>query len=491
MTKLLNAIIVLIPLCLFAWVAVVFLDVDGETVVTWEAGENSPFVHGLRPTGRVGAVGTVEGDAFYELSGDPVYLSVTPPGNYETVDMRVWVDAKDQPVVELGATVDAEAGQIDLRPLVHQTLDGLDWDADRRGDLVHYQRRVDYANLDAVLDDPPPLASIATYHYELPEDNVVPRAWTYNGRTDQESVSLRGFHEFVTATDGRGFSIDSMYMDMNRNPGADPVAIRVYQDKELVAEVEATDDGVEAATNASLNRRHLRLDVVGLQAGLVKVELNAGNDIYWREVHTTLPKMTYSKNVFVGDEVGYLDKPRQVELWTDAQHLTLFTRHAEGVQTVALGDQRIDIAIPHEHYHVENNNVGVTRLTIPKGDVLVVTDGRVAFSREAFFNPFPVQLDDRTNLDKLGVDYIIAQYPETVVHGPWTVGEASFWLPPLEREGDAAQGLTDGSYRFVLSLPNISEREATISVHKVEMTFKRPPRSVGDILDRIAHKLGL
>lgn len=490
MTKLLNTILILVPVALFAIVGWTYLDTDGSTTLTWEAGENSPFVHGLRPSGRVSGPEKQDRGVAMRLSGDPVYLSVTPPGNYEYVDAKVWLDGMDQPMVEFGATVNAEAGQIDLRPLIHQTIDGLDWDMDRRGDLALYARNGG-ANLDAVLDDPPPLDQIATYHYSLPEDDFVPRAWTTGRDVRQSNVSLRGFHEFVTATDGRGLSVDVMYMDMNRNPGADPVAIRVYQDGELVAEAKAEDDGVDTATNASLDRRTLRVDAIGLQPGLLKVELNGNNDIYWREVNSSLPRLTYSRNVFVGDEVGYLENSRAVELWTDAQHLTLFTRHAEAVQTVTLGSQEIEIAIPHEHYHVENQNVGVTKLTVPKGDVLVVTDGRVAFSRDAFFNPFPVQLDDRTNLDKLGVDYVIARYQEPVRDGSWDVASVRFWLPPLEREGENPNDLQEGSYRFVFSLPNSAERMSTVDIHKIELTFTRPPRSVGDILSRIGSKLGL
>ena len=491
MKTFLNTLIILVPLCLFTWVAWTYLDVDGINTITWEAEDNSPFVHGLRPAGRVGAVQiTEDGDAYYSIDGDPVYLSVTPPGNYETVDIRTWVRTENQPVIEFGATVDAVAGQVDLRPLVNKTLDALNWIQTRRDSLVLYQRHADYGEISDVLQDPPPLSSIATYHYTLPEENSVPRAWTGNGSVRQTQVSLRGFHEFVTVTNGRGFSIDAMYMDMNRNPGEDPVAIRVFQGNELVAEVHAEDDGVVNDTNAALDRRTLHLDVVGLRAGLVKVELNADNDVYWRELSTTLPMLTYSKNVFVGDEVGYLDDPRSVTLWTDAQHITLFTRHAEGVQTVILGDQQVEIAVPHEQYSVENQHVGVTRLTIPKGDLLVVTDGRIAFSQEAFFNPYPVQLLDRINLNKLGVDTILATYPQTTQDGPWTVGQATFWLPPLEKEGgDADQGLNDGSYRFVLSLPNIAERGATVDVHKIEMTFTRSPRSVGDIWQRLVEKL--
>ena len=122
MTRLLRLIIVLIPLALLVWVGWSYLDLDGETTIVWEAGDVSPFVHGLRPAGRVEPVQDDGSGAFHRLSGDPVYLSVTPPGNYETVDVDVWFNAR---ATDGGVetTVNAEAGQIDLRPLWHKTLD--------------------------------------------------------------------------------------------------------------------------------------------------------------------------------------------------------------------------------------------------------------------------------------------------------------------------------------------------------------------------------
>ena len=143
----------------------------------------------------------------------------------------------------------------------------------------------------------------------------MPRAWT-SGAPATSDVSLRGNHEFLAATDGRRLTFDVMYMDMNRNVGADPIAVRVYQGGELVASLDVPDDGVSEATNASLERETFHVEATGLMPGLVKVELQANNDIYWRTINSTLPKMTFTRNVFVGDEVGYVDELRPVTLWT-------------------------------------------------------------------------------------------------------------------------------------------------------------------------------
>ena len=107
--------------------------------------------------------------------------------------------------------------------------------------------------------------------------------------------------------------------------------------------------------------------------------------------------------------------------------------------------------------------------------------------RPGVFNPFPVQLDDRTDLDKLQVDYVIAEMDAPRRSGAWMVNGAQFWMPGLEVESsrDEATGSQEGSRRFVLSLPRVHERDAYVDIHKVELTFKRPPRSLADIWQRI------
>lgn len=485
MTTLWRCLIWFVPIALFVWVAALALDLDGHTQVVWKPGAMSPFIHGLRPTGRV----TLH-DGVISLMGDPVYLSVTPPGNYERAMITTTFSASEQPVVELGATVDAKAGQIVLKPLRHRTLDALAWPSLTSGDLTLWQRTPRYDSVEAFLNDPPPLASITTYHASLAEDAALASAWTIGAGASLTQVSLRGFHEFVAATDGRDVELEVEYQDMNRNPGADPVSVRVYQGGRLLAEARRDDDGVEGDVQAALGRQTVRVAVRDVEAGLVKVELNAGNDVYWRAVRSSLPRMAFVRTVTVGDEVGFLPQSRAVTLFTNAQHMTLYTRHAEGVQTVRVGSRTVDIVVPHARYDVENVDGGVVRVDIPRGDLVVETDGMVAFAREAFFDPFPVRLDDRTDLDRRGVDYVLAQYASPVSNASTAeearlgVVEASaeFELGNLEREGS-------GALRFVYSLPRVSDRGASVDITRIRVDFERPPRTLADAWRRLIQRL--
>lgn len=475
-------------MALLLWVGVVALDLDGTTRVVWDTKRPSPFVHGLRPTSRI-----VMDDTGVKLTGDPVYLSITPPGDYERVTLKVLIQPEEQPMVELGATVNAKAGQIVLKPLWHETLEHINWSTIREGNLALFQREVVYDDLSDFLDAPPELSRIATYHAELSPSETFPVAWTQGSPASVTNASLRGFHEFVTVTDGRDVALDVLYMDMNRNPGVDPVIVRMYQDGRLLAEVKAQDDGVEADTNASLGRQTLHIEAQKPAPGIVKVELNAGTDIYWRELHLSQSKLTFLSNVTIGDEVGYLSAPRSVSLFTDAQHLTVFTRHAEGVQTLTVGGEELEVTVPHERYQVESRAAGISSVHIPKGDLVLVTDGLLAFSQAAFVDPFPVRLDDRTDLDKLGVDFVLARYLVPQEEDGWVVADATFDLASLERERPlGAQGeptARASSLRFVLSAPHIADRDAFVRIGRIEAVFERPRRNVADVLQALKRKI--
>ena len=487
MSAFLRWIIRLAPLMMLLWVGVVALDLDGITRAVWMPGRQSPFIHGLRPTSRV----QIDEDTGH-ITGDPVYMSVTPPGDYERATVKLFFRAVGNRMVELGATVNAAAGQIILKPIWHETLEHINWSTIREGDLVLYQREPVFDDVSDFLDAPPELSRIATYHAELPSAKRLPASWTEGTPASVTSASLRGFHEFVTVTDGSDVVLDVMYMDMNRNLGADPVTIRMYQDGRLLASAQAEDDGVEADTNASLGRQTLHVSAQKPSPGLIKVELNAGTDIYWRELHLSLPKLTFLSNVTIGDEVGYLPSSRPVSLVTDAQHLTVFTRHAEGVQTIKIGDRVQNIAVPHERYALESYGNGVTTVQIPKGDVVFVTDGLLAFSERAYFDPFPVRLDDRTDLDKLDVDFVLARYRSPDGENGWFTGSATFDVATLERERPlGAQDEPVGrasSLRFVISAPHIADRDASVEIERVEVVFERSARTIADVIDILKQK---
>jgi hypothetical protein len=490
MPLLIRTVLRLIPVVLLIWVGFVAMDLDGQTKVHWAPGETSPFIHGLRPSSRVAI-----NEDIAVLTGDPVYLSITPPGDYSSalIETRFTVDG--QPMVELGATVNADAGQILLKPIYNKTIESLSWGSLISGDMILWQREGLYDSMREFFDDPPSLSSIATYHAELPEDEIVPKEWSRGGGLNQTNVSLRGFHEFVTATDGRDLDIEIMYMDMNRNPGKDPVIVRAYQSGQLLAEVRKEDDGVEASTNGSLGRQTIKLRAQDLDQGVIKVELNAGTDIYWREIRSSLPRLSFLRNVIIGDEVGFLAESRQVTLFTDAQHLTAFTRHAEGVQTIRVGDQDVSIAIPHERYEIENNQTGITRIEIPAGDIVLVTDGQLAFSEGAFFNPFPVRLDDRTDIDQRGVNYILGRYESPESDGEIYESSTRFDLANLEREkpinSSQTSGGIAGSLRFVYSLPQVVDRDASVTIESIDVTFERKSRGIADVFSVLMRKVGL
>jgi hypothetical protein len=291
-------------------------------------------------------------------------------------------------------------------------------------------------------------------------------------------VSLRGFHEFKTYLKDETLSFDFAYMDMNRDNGADAVSIVVTNENgETVADARASDDGdvVDDARAASL--RHVVISAPGLPEGVYKVSMQGRRDIFWRTIATTQQKMVFLNNVFLGDEVGYRAEPRAVTFWTEAKHLSFATRHVEGRQIVIAGVSSYALVIdePYKSFPLEIVEDGVVPVTAGVSDVEVTTDGHVAFSRGMYFNPDPVRLTYNVDLDRLGVNYVLAKYVSPEKVGDWYVARATF---------DASKLVLDqGSWKFVVSAPGIKDLGASMTVGRIDMTWKRKPFEWKDLYE--------
>jgi hypothetical protein len=447
------------------------VNLSGRTVIEWRAGEATPFFQGFRPSARVREVGE-----WVELRGDPVYASVTPPGNYDTVEVALEFRPQGQPIMEVGGTVQAESGAIDLRPFYHATLEGLSWKWVEEQGVRLWQRVPGAASVEAWLASPVDRAHVAVYRASLPANTHPPAAWTQGGGRVLDSVSLRGRHLFYTVSDGRPVRVEALVMDMNRNPGADPVRIVISQAGKVVGEASLPDDGVDRATQVAVERRSLAAQAA-VEPGLVEVELLGSSDVYWRRLALSTPKLTFALPVYLGDDVGFLDGVRGVKWWTNAQTLTAHTMHAAALQTITVDHGApIVLSTPHERVAWNRAVSDVVAMAAPKGDVFLAGDGLLAFSPDAFVNAVPrsVPLQGGLTTD---TDAVLARYtPVEELEDGWVRTRVSFSLATLEREEveDTATRREQAPTRFVISLPGIVERSGVVQVRAAQFTFTRP-----------------
>lgn len=471
--RLIQLLIVSVPVALLAWLLSQELVPTGTFEVRHELTDASPFVDRLLPDARADLVGNI--------TDDPVFFFVHPHRSFDSVGAEIWFQNDTAPIVELGALGNVEAQAYDLRPLQNLTIDRLGWIRLEKDGKVLLQRSLAYRSIDEFLASPPPVSKVATYHADIGKPFVLDG---YVPTTDTQAiaVSLRGSHEFKTYVKDETLSYDFWITDMNRDVGADSVGVVVTNaDGIAVGDARAPDDGDVSASSNGSSMRHVKLRIPGLPEGVYKVQLQASRDIFWRTISTTQQKLVFLNTLFLGDEVGYKDVSDPITMWTEAKHLSFATRHVEGLQNVTLGlssGPPLAIDEPYKRFELDVTYPGVVSISTERGDLEVTADGHVAFDWKMYFNPDPVRLTDRTDLDALGVDYVYAEYVSPRKVGDWYVANAEF---------DASKMVLDkGAWKFAVSVPGIRAAGGTVTVKSINLTMRRPPFSLNDLYAYVA-----
>ena len=462
-----------------------YLAPSGERVVRYEMGEVSPFVQRLLPDERVGELTSRDGDNYVTLLDEPVYFSVTPPpGNFKTVNIEVAFDPGGTPTFEIGGLKDVAAQAFDFQPLSNSLLEYLDWTRhDLDGRLAIFSRDPQSGAYLTFLETPPDRAIVATYRADFPTAFSL-SSYTPLGSRQKFDVSLRGPHELLTYIKDEDFSLNLMYTDVNRTYGVDDGFVRVYdKNGNLMTELVIRDDGNIYDNQEPSERTLLELDGRAWSEGVYRIVMSGTSDIFWRSIETSQRYLVVKNRVFIGDDVGFLPKPRATSLFTNAERVTLETQHIEGLQTVSAGGTAIVIDEVGAKYSSTVPGTGVVELKSPVGDVKLTGEGKYAFSRQSFFDPDPSALTAFTDIESSAVEHVLANLaPVREVDG-WRVASADFETSTLAVENDA--------YKFALSAPGIHDNLGQVSVQAVTVTFLKPAASPGELVRQLKHFIKL
>lgn len=482
--RLFQLVIILAPVVAMFWLLEKEFVPSGIFVVERIVNERSALMDRLLPDDRVRApIQESDGEWAQQIVGDPVYFFAHPHRSFDRVDAEVWFKNTGVPIVELGVLAHAAGEIYDLKPLQNLVIDESPWTRLEQNGLVLLQRNPAYESIEAFLQDSPERNTIATYHYTIPEPY---RLSDYQPSSQPQTidVTLRGFHEFYTYLKNETFFFDMAFMDMNRKNGADPVSVVVIDEKgKPVGEVRALDDGNVSDDARPSALRDVKIEIPALPEGVYKIQLKAESDIFFRRLKTPQQKVTFLHNVYLGDEIAYREPSAAVSFWTEGKNMRFVTQHAEAVQTVQVGQKSVSISEPYLEYRLDVSEPGLVKAEIPRGDAIVRTDGHIAFSPEAWFNPDPVRLSANTDLDRLGVDFVIAAYDPPRQVGEWLVKTASF--------DTSLMSFDDDTWKFVISTPGIEDATGELFIHAINMEWLRPPLTWRKIIDEIKERLAL
>lgn len=467
LARLIQFMIIAIPIALMGWLVNQWVIPSGVFSVSHTVGDASPFIDELKPETRVSEVKEGDDGAFQAIQGDPVSFFIHPHRDFfEEVELEVWFKNNALPIVELGALADVDPESYTLYPLHNRLIDESVWTRLDQEGLVLLQKEARYDSIGAFFVDPPSREEVAVYRTDF---SVPYRIDGYQPLSSAQTidVSLRGYHEFKTYIKDETLSFSFYYMDMNRDEGEDVVRVTVFDEEgRPVAESRAPDDG-NVSDNAIVDHglKELKLAVSGLSEGVYKVVMDAPNDIFFRKIQTPQQKIVFLNSLFIGDEFGYREPPHPVTVYTQSKYLRLQTRHADGVQTLTTRDQTLEIDEPYAWYALRFEGTGLEGVTLPKGDIELITEGTFAFSPSHYFQPDPVSLNAYTTLEQLGVNYVLAQYQSPRREGDWLVARVTFPTAELYEE--------DATWKFTFSAPFIAELATKLLVHRIDAWLYR------------------
>lgn len=476
--RLIQFVIMLIPVMLFVWLLVIDIAPGGELVVRHVVDENSPYINSILPEDRtLGIQFGANGEAYTTIINDPVYFSVELPNTqFDEAEVELEFANDGQPIIELGGLVDIYSEGYDLKPLQNLIIENSEWNKIEDEGIVLLQRVSNFLSIDNFLLNLPDRSKIATYQFDLKDAYRISN-YSALGYQQTFNVSLRGYHKYQTYIKDEDFNLELIYMDMNRTTGSDGGVIRVWNESDQVMfEMEFKDDRNETDNQIS-NTSTIVIDKSGWPEGVYSVELSGTSDIFWRQIKTSQRYLTFVNKLYIGDDIGYLADSKSTSFYTNSKNLSLETYHADATQRVTLGADEIKIPYSHEKVTHTVEDAGVVYGYTPTGDVKITGDGKFSLSVNSFFDPDPVKLNAFTDLDALGVNYIIAKYPGVTEREKWQTASVTFNISELYK--------FDNSVKFIISLPAITTMQETVNIHAINVTFIKERLTVWEFVKEI------
>lgn len=363
----------------------------------------------------------------WQIRTDQTRFRVEIPRIIENIQIRTKLQRGTQPYVELVA--DGRAGA-DITTIVSSALlDNLDlpmvkndvytlWTNDSMSDQFPIRS---YSSVEEFLAEPPTdLTRVAVA-------GVDPMSLVKNPNYEASATSIRipnsfrGKHRLYVYANNEDINFSLEKIDLNRQTGPDPLTIRIARVKsgsgptyEWISSITIEDDGqIEAGGRAGRGQSET-LSLPMAEPGIYVIDIIASEDVIFRNIASSQDQLAFSNKVFLADGPTYDGSDFEpLLLMADGSQLTVAAAHFEGQQSVIVGG---------EHYNIDgikvekkiDNLSGQTPITIPKGDVILRTDGLITL-QAAKLPPAGARFLDLAGQPTISkYSYILAAYdPQT------------------------------------------------------------------------------
>lgn len=407
---------------------------------------------GIVPGGKISYSGVPGGDFFIKklspaerldqgrIVGDPAYFSLKVPRRFERAQIILEYEKEgDLPIIELGILAD-KRGNYDLKPVENRMLDDLAWEKIPEGNLTLYQRDKKYGSIKEFLASPPASGEIAVYNHDFYPDYKM-ADYEPNKEPYIFDHPLRGPFKFFTYLKDEDLDFRFMVSDLNKNKESDTADVDIYRDGRLIHSQHLDDDGITGDSGRIKEDRKIGVKLVNLPEGVYKVELKAGDDIITKKIETNNKKMAFLNKIWLAD-----NNKDNIRIYTDSKFIAAQTVNPGRLQKIKIGDDEMQLKNTFDQERVKTD-YSFKEISLEKDDVILAGDGVFAFSQDYFFNPAVKKINNNTEVDKDGINYVLADYRSPEVRGNSKIAIIDFDLNNVYQE--------KGRYGFLVSVPGL------------------------------------
>lgn len=415
---------------------------SGKIVYSYDFDKSSDFISKLTPIERV----EPSQNGKQRIINDPVYFSLRTSRSFSKaiVDFKYQnLDSEKQPIIEAGILVDNTIWRYELKPIENYIIDKLsaNWNVIQADDIIFLQKNKKYQSIQEFKEGHVSMDKIATYNYDLNFDYVIDN-YVKSDSVYEFNHGLRGSYQFLTYVKNEELSFEFLFKDINKNSDPDPIDVHFYFADKLIDVRHLDDDGVKIDSGDILEARSLNLSLSDLPEGVYKIEVRCNDDILTDAIKTKQSKISFVNKIWLHN-----NGLRDIDIYTDSSNLRLQTIYPDSLQIVAVEENNFNISETYKQFMGDITYSSSTQVKLEKDGIVLAGDGYFSFEKSQLFNPNSRKININTDIEALGIEYVVAKYTPAQKNGDWKQAEIEFDLSQAYRENN--------KYSFLISIPGI------------------------------------
>jgi hypothetical protein len=360
------------------------------------------------------------------------------------------------------------------KPVNNRSLNQLAWDRVEEDRQTLFQKSGDYETISEFLLEPPLPASgeqdyprVAGYYSTVPQPDLGLDPSLINAGTTVDAA-LRGPHSLYVYVGSEPLRLSFSKKELNWEKGPDPLDVSVIAGTETVWATNVPDDGIEDGNRQSFMPQDVEFTVEGLQEGVYRIDLVCGYDVIIEGLESAQGYLSFVGQVYDADNELYGTGPtRPVTIYTEEREVTAWTWHEEAFQTLdANGELFLELNSTEARFPW-GLPPGLNEIHGEKGGFgLMAVGGIFSFSRERYFDPFPLETTAYDeDLLLTDIEYILADYILPTQVGDWLTREISFDLEDVV--------ISDNKLKCALSAPGLQKAGGEILLGSITIRLEK------------------